>query len=252
MDRNTGRMDLRKARIGEESTFLIALPCCRTIAIHCIGREEVSISIPTGCNDNGMGAEALQFTRYKVAGDDTLCLAVHDDQVKHFMARITLNSTCCNLLVQGSIRSQQQLLASLSASVECTAYLHAAEGTVGKVSAIFPRKRNTLGDTLVNDRSTHFCETVHVCFAAAVVTSLDGIIEKAVDGVIVVLVILGSVDTSLCGNRVCTARRIADTEHFHIVAQFTERSSCRSSTQTGTDYDDFKFPFVVRTDKSNF
>ena len=48
------------------------------------------------------------------------------------------------------------------------------------------------------------------------------------------------------------SRRIADAENLDIVAEFTECGGSGCSTETGSDYDYFKFPFVVRTDKTNF
>ena len=46
--------------------------------------------------------------------------------------------------------------------------------------------------------------------------------EQTVDGVTVVLVILGSIDTSLCSDGVCTARRILDAEVEYSETHFTE------------------------------
>ena len=88
----------------------------------------------------------------------------------------------------------------MSAGIEGTAYLYTSERTVGKVSAVFACKWNTLCDTLVDDGSTDLCETVDVRFAASVVTALDGVVEETIDCIIVILVVLGSIDTTLSGN----------------------------------------------------
>ena len=147
-----------------------------------------------------MGTEPFKFAGHKVAGDDTLGLTVHDDKVKHLVTGIAGHGSGCNLAVKGGIGSKEELLSGLSAGIESTAYLDTAERTVGKISAIFTGKGNTLGDTLVDDGRTYFCQTVNIGFTAAIVSSLDGIIEKTIHGIIVVLVILGSVYTSLSCN----------------------------------------------------
>ena len=251
MYRNTGRVNLGKAGIGEESTFLIALPGGGAIGIHCIRGEEIGVSITAGSNHHGMGAKALQLTRYEVTGDDTLCLTVYQHQIQHLVTRIALHGTGGNLTIQGGIGTQQQLLSGLSAGIEGTAHLNTAERTVGQVSAVFTGKRNSLCYALVDNRRTHLCQTVNVGFTGTIVTAFDGVVEKTINGVIVVLVILGSVDTTLRGNRMCTARRVADTEYLHIVTELAQGSGCRRSAQTGTHYNDLQFPFVVGTDKMN-
>ena len=42
-----------------------------------------------------------------------------------------------------------------------------------------------------------------------------------------------------------TTRRIADAENLYVVAEFTERSGCRRSTQTRTDDNDFHLSLVA-------
>ena len=148
------------------------------------------------------------------------------------MTRIALHCSCGNLSVESRISSEKKLLSGLSAGIEGTTYLNTTERTVGKVSAVFSGERNTLSYALVNDSGTDFCKPIH--------------------RVIVILIVLGSIDTALSRDRVCTARRITDTENLYIITELTKCSSCRCAAETCTDYNDFKFPFVVRTDKTNF
>ena len=252
VDRNTSRVDLREAGISEISTLTIALHGSGTVAVHGVRGQEIGISIATRRNHDGVGAEALQLTGHEVAGDDTLGLAVHDHEVEHFMTGICLHAAIRNLLVQGSVGTQQELLAGLTAGVESTAHLHTTERTVGQVSAVFTGKRNTLRNALVDNGGTHFSQTVNVGLAGTVVTTLDRVIEQTIDGVVVVLIVLRSIDTTLCGDGVRTARGVADAENLDIVAQFAEGSSCGCATQTGTDHDDLKFSLVVRTHQTDF
>ena len=252
VDRNTGRMDLREAGIAEKRSFPIALHGCGTIAVHRVRRKEISISIAAGGNDHGMGAETLQRTRDEVARDDTLRLAVDEHQIQHLMARIGFDGTGSNLLIQGSISTQQQLLSGLSASIEGAAHLHAAKRPVRQVSAVFTGKRNPLRHTLVDNGGTYFRKTIYIRFTRTIVSALDRVIEKTIDGVVVILVILGRIDTSLRRNRVGAARRIADTEDFYIVSQFTQGCGCRCSSKTGTHHDHLQFTLVVRAHETDF
>ena len=153
-----------------------------------------------------MCTEPFKFTGHEITGYDTLSLAVYDNQVKHFVTRITGYRSGCDLAVEGCISSEKKLLAGLSPGIEGSADLYTSERTVGKVSAVFTGERNTLGNTLVDDSGAHFCQTIDIGLTTAIVSSLDGIIEKTVNSVVVILVILGSIYTSLSCNRVCPSR----------------------------------------------
>ena len=222
VDGDTGRMDLCEAGICEESTLPVALHCRRTVGIHCVGGKEIGVSITAGGNDHGVRAEPFELAGHEVAGDDTLRLTVDDDEVEHLVAGIGLHASVGNLLVQGCIGTEKELLAGLSAGVEGTAHLHAAEGAVGKISAVLAGERNSLCHALVDDGCTYLGKTIDVGFTAAVVTALDGVVEEPVDGIVVVLVVLGGIDTALCGDGVRTAGAVADAENLDVVSQFSE------------------------------
>ena len=151
-----------------------------------------------------------------------------------------------DFLVEGRIGAQQELLARLAAGIERTRYLCAAERTVGQQTAVFAGERYALRHALVDDEVRHLGQTVDVGFAGTVVAALDRVVEQTVYRVVVVLVVLRCVDTALRRNRVGTAGRILDAEYLHVVAQFAERSGCRSAAQTGSDNDDVEFAFVGR------
>ncbi len=127
VNRDTGGVDLGKAGICKESALAVCLHCGRTIGIHCIGGKEIGVSVTAGSKDNGMCAEALNFTGNEVTGDDTLCLTVNYHKIKHFMPGITLHGTCCYFLVQGSVGTKEELLSGLAPGIEGTAHLHTAE-----------------------------------------------------------------------------------------------------------------------------
>ena len=176
---------------------------------------------------------------------------VHDNEVEHLIAGIALDGACGNLAVKGGICAEQKLLAGLSAGIEGTAHLDASEGAVGQVAAVFARERNTLRNALVDDGCADFRKTVYVGFTGTIVSTFDGVVEETVDGVVVVLVVLGCIDTSLGSDGMGPAGRVTDAENLDIVTKFTERSGCRSASETGSYYYDLELSLVVGTDEMN-
>ena len=152
-----------------------------------------------------MGAESLKLAGDEVASDDTLGLAVDDDEVKHLVARIACNGSCGDLAVESRVCSEKELLAGLSPGIERTAYLNTSERTVGKVAAVLTGERNTLGDALVDNGRADLGETIDIRLTAAVITSLDRVVEETIDSVIVILIVLSGVDTTLSGDGVRAA-----------------------------------------------
>ncbi len=61
----------------------------------------------------------------------------------------------------------------------------------------FTGERNALRRALVDDVHRHFGETMNVRFTRAEVAALDRVVEEAMHGVAVVLVILRGVDAAL-------------------------------------------------------
>ena len=147
-----------------------------------------------------MCSESFYFACHKVSCNDTFGLTVDQDKIQHLMTRIRFHCTSCNLTVESSVGSEKKLLTGLSTGIEGTANLRTSERAVGEKSAVLPCKRNTLCHALVNDVVAHFCKTIDVRLTRTVVSSFDGIIEKTIDRVIVVLVVLCGIDTTLCCN----------------------------------------------------
>ena len=219
---DAGGVNLGEAGICEIRSLLVALQSGGTVAVHGVGGQEIGVSIASGGDYHGVGSEPLELSGDKIAGDDTLRLTVDDHEIEHFMAGIGLHGSVGYLLVERGVCAEKELLSGLTAGVESTADLDSSERAVRQVSAVFTGEGNSLGDTLVDDGSAHLGKTVDVGFARAVVSTLDGVVEQTVDGVVVVLVVLRGIDTSLGCNGVSTARGIADAEDFDVVAEFTE------------------------------
>ena len=96
-------------------------------------------------------------------------------------------------------------------------------------------RKEHLCNALVDDIVGYFSKTIDICLAAAIVTAFYSVVEQTIDGVIVVLVIFCSIDTTLSGNGVCTTGRITDTENFNIIAELSQRGSCRCTAKACTN-----------------
>ena len=179
-----------------------------------------------------MSRISLNLSRYQVADNDAPGFAVHNHQIKHFPPGIELNAALVNLTAQGRISSKQQLLARLPSGIKSAGNLSSAEGTIVEQTTVFPGKRNALGYALVDDTVGNLGQAVNVGFAGAIVSSFYGIVKQTINRITVVLIIFSGIDTSLCGDGVCTTGRILNTEIQHIEAQLTKCGCSGSSRQT--------------------
>src|SRR5207248_735025 len=163
---------------------------------------------------------------------------VDEDQVEHFSAWKHLHGAETDLPAERLIRAEQQLLAGLSARVERARHLGAAEGTIVEITAVFAREGHALCHALINDAPAHLSEPIDVGFARAKITALDGVVEKPVNAVAIVLVILGGVDAPLGGNAVRAARTVLETETLDAVTEFGQRCRRRCARESGADDED--------------
>ena len=169
-----------------------------------------------------MSGKAFQFTCYKIFSDDTASTSVNDHHILHFITSVQFYSTYVYLTAQCRVSTQQQLLTGLAFSVESTGYLCTTERTVVQCTTIFASERNTLCYTLVDDSVRHFSQTIYVSFTGTIVTTFYSIVEQTVNRVTIILIILCSIDTTLCSDRVCTTGRILNTEIEYSETHFTE------------------------------
>jgi len=153
--------------------------------------------------------------RDEVAADDSAGLAVDEDQFQHLVPCKHFHVSAVHLFHQGAICAEKKLLACLALCVERAADLGAAERAVGDEPAVLARKRNALRNAVVDDVFTELREPEHVGLARPEIATLDCVVEKPIDAVAVVLVILGSVDASLGGDAVSPSRRILDAKGFN-------------------------------------
>ena len=166
------------------------------------------------------------------------------------MTGVHVDGSGMDLTLEGLIGADQQLLTRLSTSVEGALHLDATEGTVVEQATVLTGERNTLGDALVDDVRADRGQTVDVRLAGAVVAALHGVVEQAVDGVTVVLVVLRSVDAALGGDGMGTTRRVLVTEVLDAVTSLTKGGSSGATGQTSADDDDGHLAAVGRVDQT--
>ena len=147
-----------------------------------------------------------------------LRVAVDHHHVQHLRARIHLDPAGADLPAQRLVGAEQQLLTRLAARVKCARNLRAAERAVRQQPAVFPRERHALRHALVDDVHAYLRQTVHVGLARAEIAALDGVVEKPVNAVAVVLVILGRVDAALRRDAVRAPRTVLSSEASAISA----------------------------------
>ena len=99
---------------------------------------------------------------------------------------------------------------------------------------------------------TDFRKTIDICFARTVISTFYSIIEKAVYGIVVVLIILGRIDSSLSCNGMGSAGGVTDTEYFNIVSKLSQGCCGGSSGQSCSNHYDVKLSLVVGTYKADF
>ena len=97
---------------------------------------------------------------------------------------------------------------------------------------------------MVDDIHAKLGEAIDICLARAEISAFDGVVEKAVHAVAVILVVLGGVYSTLGCDAVRPARRILKAEALHVVAQLTHcRGGCASG-QSRAHNDDGVFALV--------
>src|SRR5690606_1490523 len=122
-------------------------------------------------------------------------------------------------------------------------------GTVGQQPAVLSCKGNPLGHTLVNDIYRNFRKAVDIALSGSIVPAFDCIVKKSVDGLSVILVVLGGVDSPLCGDGVGPSGAVLKTKSLDIISQLRQRGSSRGSSKTGAHHNYIIFSFIGRIDQ---
>src|SRR5262249_40244384 len=91
---------------------------------------------------------------------------------------------------------------------------------------------------------TDLREAVHVGLAGPEVPALHRVVEEPPDGIAVVLIVLGRVDTALSRDGVGTTRAVLKAEALNFVAQLAEGGRGRPACEPGTNPYEGVPPFV--------
>ncbi|MCL4101980.1 hypothetical protein MMG03_001566 [Fibrobacter succinogenes] len=244
MTGQAGRVNLSVAGVSKCGTLLVSAECSSDVRTLSVGGQVVNVTVTTGAKADCVANVAFKFASHQVTNDNTASLAIDNHEVHHFATRKESYLACCNLAHESLVCTEEELLTGLTASVEGTGNLGTTEGTVVQEATVFTAEGNTLSDALVDDQVGVFGETMNVGFTSAEVTALNGIVEKTIDRVTIVLIALSSIDTTLGSNGVSTTGRVLNAEGLHIVAQFCERSCSGSTSKTGTHHENGELTLV--------
>ena len=170
-------MDLGVAGIGKKGPTPCSAPGSGDVAAHRIGREEKYVPVAASGKDDSICRVGGDLASVEVADDDALSVAVDEDHVQHLGARIHRHAALVNFLFECLIATDEKLLPSLAASIECAGNLRAAERAVVEQTTIFAGEGNALGDALVNDGIRNLSEAIDVTFSGAEVAALDRVVK---------------------------------------------------------------------------
>ena len=250
VDGDAGGVDLGEAGVGKAGAAFVAAVGGGDVAALGVGGEEEDVAVAAGADDDGVGVPCLDFAVRHVACDDALGVAVHEDEVEHFVAVVHFDGAEADLAGERGVGAEEELLAGLAAGVKGAGDLGAAKGAVVEEAAVFAGEGDAGGDGLVNDVAGDFGEAVNVGFAGAEVAALDGVVKEAVNAVTVVLVILCGVDAALGGDGVGAAGAVLITEAADVEAHFAERCGGGASGKAAADDDDVIFAPVGGVDEA--
>ena len=97
MNGDTSGVNLNVRWICKVSTLTIALNSGCTVTSHCIGREEVGVTITTSSDNYGIGAKTNQLTCAEILGDDTTSATINNDHILHLVASIEFHLASLHL-----------------------------------------------------------------------------------------------------------------------------------------------------------
>src|SRR5690625_1047565 len=227
--RNTGRVNLRKTGIREKSSFFVSSVRGRYIRSTGIGRKIEKIAVTASSENNRVSCVRFDRPGNEISHDDSLRVAVDNDQVEHLGPWKHFYRTGSHLAGKRRITTEKKLLSRLSSRVKCAGNLCTAERSVGERATIFARKRNSLRDRLIDDISAVISHPVDIRLAGPVVATFQSIVKEPLNAVAVVLIIFRRFDPPLCSDTVRTARTILYAKTFYVVAEFAKRSGSRTS-----------------------
>src|SRR5207248_961480 len=180
---------------------------------------------------------------------DSFRLAVHNDHIEHLVPIKHLDPAEGDLPLQRLKCAEEKLLACLTARIERSRHLDATKGAILEKSAVFARKRNALGDRLIDDVHRQLGESVDVRLARPVIAALHSVIEEPINAVAIVLIIFRCIDSALRGDGMRPARRIVKDETLYVVSELAKRSRRGRTGKTSADDNNVVLALIGRIDE---
>ena len=85
------------------------------------------------------------------------------------------------------------MLTGLTTGIKGTGDLGATKGAVVKVASVVASERDALGNALIDDIVADLRKAVYICLPGSEITTLYGIVKKALNRVTIIWVVFGSI-----------------------------------------------------------
>jgi hypothetical protein len=131
---------------------------------------------------------------------------------------VHLDGACFDLSAQRLIGAEQQLLTGLATGVEGAGDLRTSKRSIVEQAAVLTREGHALRHALINDVDAHFRQAIDICLTRTEVSALDRVMEKTVDAVTVIAIILGRIDAPLRSNAVRPPGAVLKAEAMDVVS----------------------------------
>jgi hypothetical protein len=203
--RDCSWMDLNELRVGNLCALLINCRNCRTITNSGSGATAKYLTRATGCQDNNISLEGLDFHGVHALGNDTTANAVLIlEDLYEFpelvLGYAALNFPATNLLV----KSIEELLASGRTGKAGTLILLTTEVTEVKNALWSTGERYTHAIEHLNELWSCLNHALYSQLVSQEVTTVYGVIEMLINGIVLTLGIHAGINTTLCTEGVRT------------------------------------------------
>ena len=165
---------------------------------------------------------ALDFARDKVAGDDSACPPFHNNNIEQLPTGVHGNGSCLNLSGKCAIPTQKALLTGLPFGIKSSANLNPAKRAVVDKTTIVAGEGHTDGGVVIDNQIAHLGSPVNVRLAGSVIAPFHHVVEQSENAIAIVLVVFGSIYTTLSCNRVSTSWGVLVAKDFNIIAQLSK------------------------------
>jgi hypothetical protein len=200
-----GWMNLNELRVSNLCALLINCRNCRTITNSGSGATAKYLTRATGCKNNNISLESLDFHGVHALSNDTTAntVLILEDLYEFpelVLGYATLNFPATNLLV----KSIEELLTSGGTGKASTLVLLATEVTEVKNAFWSTGERYTHTIKHLNELWSCLNHALNSQLVSQEVTTVYGVIEMLIDGIVLTLGIHAGINTTLCTEGVRT------------------------------------------------